>query len=40
MKETLGPYAHSYLVKAKSEEWDAYQRIVTPWELDRLLAVL
>ena len=40
MKETLGPYAHSYLVKAKAEEWDAYQRIVTPWELDRLLAVL
>lgn len=40
MKRTLGPYAHSYLVKAKLEEWDAYQRIVTPWELDRLLAVL
>ncbi len=40
MKETLGSHAHSYLVKAKSEEWDSFQRIVTPWERDRLLAVL
>lgn len=40
MRETLGEHIHSYLVKAKREEWDAYQRHVSEWERDRYLAVL
>ena len=40
MRETLGEHIHGYLVRAKRAEWNEYQRIVTPWELDRCLAVL
>ena len=40
MRETLGDHIHDYLVRAKREEWEAYQDIVTPWELKRNLAVL
>ena len=40
MRETLGAHIHDYLVRAKREEWNAYQAIVTPWELERDLAVL
>lgn len=40
MREVLGDHIHGYLVRAKCQEWDEYQRIVTPWELDRCLAVL
>ncbi len=40
MREVLGDHIHGYLVRAKRQEWDEYQRIVTPWELDRCLAVL
>ena len=40
MREVLGEHIHSYLVRAKRAEWEAYQGIVTPWELDRCLAVL
>lgn len=40
MREVLGEHIHSYLVRAKRAEWEAYQGIVTPWELERDLAVL
>ena len=40
MCETLGEHIHDYLVRTKREEWEAYQGIVTAWELERNLAVL
>lgn len=40
MRETLGEHIHDYLVRTKREEWEAYQGIVTAWELERNLAVL
>lgn len=40
MKETLGEHIHSYLVKAKREEWMSYLRHVSQWERDRYLAVM
>lgn len=40
MRETLGEHIHSYLVSAKRAEWNEYQGVVTPWELERGLAVL
>lgn len=40
MREALGAHVHEYLVDAKRKDWQGYQRIVTPWEIDRNLAVL
>ena len=40
MKRTLGEHIHSYLVETKRAEWIGYLRHVSPWELDRYLAVL
>ncbi len=40
MRETLGEHIHSYLVRAKRQEWNDYQRFVSEWERDRYLAVL
>ena len=40
MRETLGEHIHGYLVAAKRTEWNDYQAQVSPWELDRYLAVL
>ncbi len=40
MRETLGEHIHTYLVSAKRTEWNEYQSFVTPWEIDRCLAVL
>ncbi len=40
MHETLGEHIHSYLLASKRAEWEDYQRTVTPWEIDRCLAVL
>ena len=40
MREVLGEHIHSYLVEQKRADWTEYQRIVTPWELERDLAVL
>ena len=40
MREPLGEHIHDYLVRTKREEWEAYQGIVTAWELERNLAVL
>ncbi len=40
MRETLGEHIHGYLVREKRRVWNEYQRIVTPWELERDLAVL
>ncbi len=40
MRETLGEHIHSYLVASKRAEWRDYQGTVTPWEIDRCLAVL
>ncbi len=40
LRQTLGEHTHEFLVQQKSAEWSAYQSNVTPWERDRLLAVL
>ncbi len=40
MKDVLGEHTHKYLCQAKHYECDQYERVVTQWELDRLLAVL
>ncbi len=40
MREVMGEDIHDYLVRAKRRSWEEYQAIVTPWELDRCLAVL
>ena len=40
MKKTLGDHIHSYLVETKRAEWVDYLCHVSPWELDRYLAVL
>src|SRR5660398_214348 len=40
MREALGDHIHEYLIRNKKAEWDAYKAIVTPYELDRYLAVL
>ncbi len=40
MREVVGEHMHSYLVRTKRMEWDAYQAHVTQWELDRYLAAL
>ena len=40
MREVLGDHIHSYLVQTKRAEWMEYLSHVSPWELDRYLAVL
>lgn len=40
MREVLGAHVHEYLVETKRKDWLSYQQVVTPWELDRNLAVL
>lgn len=40
MKEVLGDHIHSFLVDAKTKDWNDYLRQVSTWELDRYLGVL
>jgi glutamine synthetase len=40
MKEVLGERIHGFLVDFKKAEWRKYLEQVSPWELNRLLAVL
>ncbi|HEX6209057.1 MAG TPA: glutamine synthetase family protein [Actinomycetota bacterium] len=40
LRETLGDHVHEFLIRNKREEWDAYKRYVTPYELERYLPVL
>lgn len=40
MREALGDHVFEYLVRNKQAEWDEYKAVVTPYELDRYLAVL
>jgi len=40
MREALGDHVFEYLIRNKQAEWDEYKAIVTPYELDRYLAVL
>jgi len=40
LRETLGDHVHEFLILNKREEWDAYKRYVTPYELERYLPVL
>jgi glutamine synthetase len=39
MLKALGEHVHSRYVDLKRQEWDDYRVQVTPWELDRYLAV-
>jgi glutamine synthetase len=40
MREVLGDHIHGFLVDAKREEWNDYQRHISSWEFDRYLSVL
>jgi len=40
MREALGDHIFEYLIRNKQAEWDEYKAVVTPYELDRYLAVL
>jgi len=40
MREALGDHIFDYLIRNKQAEWDEYKAVVTPYELDRYLAVL
>lgn len=40
MREVLGDHIYEYLLDAKRQEWEEYQKVVTAWELERYLAVL
>lgn len=40
MRDVLGSHVHEYLVDTKRNDWRSYQQVVTPWELERGLAVL
>src|ERR671931_2092987 len=40
LRQALGDHVHEYLIRNKREEWDAYKAYVTPYELDRYLAIL
>jgi glutamine synthetase len=40
MREILGEHIHSFFVRNKRAEWDAYCAQVSQWELDRYLALL
>jgi glutamine synthetase len=40
VRETLGDHVCDYLIRNKLEEWDAYQTLVTPYEIERYLPIL
>lgn len=40
MRKVLGDHIHSFLVETKRAEWIEYLNNVSPWELERYLAVL
>ncbi len=40
VRETLGEGVFDYFLRNKRSEWDDYRRTVTPFELDRYLAIL
>jgi glutamine synthetase len=40
LREALGDHVFEYLVRNKKEEWDGYKAYVTPYELERYLAIL
>ena len=40
VRETLGDGVFDYFLRNKRAEWDDYRRTVTPFELDRYLAIL
>ena len=37
VQEALGPHIYERFMDARHEEWEAYRRQVTPWELNRYL---
>jgi glutamine synthetase len=38
MRETLGEHIFDHFLTAKREEWSAYMRYVSPWEVERYLS--
>ncbi len=38
--ETLGEHVFDYFLRNKKAEWEAYRRVVTPFEIDRYLPLL
>ena len=39
VRDALGEHIFEHFLAAKRDEWDAYIRHVSPWELDRYLSV-
>lgn len=40
MADILGTHTHEFLAQVKMQDWRTYQSVVSPWELERCLAVL
>ncbi len=40
LRGALGDHVHEYLIRNKREEWDSFKAYVSPFELDRYLAIL
>jgi glutamine synthetase len=39
IQDALGPHVYERFVSAKTQEWDEYRLQVTPWEVERYLAI-
>jgi len=39
IQEALGEHIYERYIEAKTQEWDAYRRHVSQWELDRYLPI-
>ncbi|HYJ61504.1 MAG TPA: type I glutamate--ammonia ligase [Actinomycetota bacterium] len=40
LRAALGDHVHEFLIRAKRDEWDAFQANVSPYELERYLPIL
>jgi glutamine synthetase len=40
LREALGDHVHEFLIRAKRDEWGAFQANVSPYELERYLPIL
>ena len=40
LRTALGEHVHEFLIRAKRDEWEAFQANVSPYELERYLPIL
>lgn len=40
VKETLGPHIFDNFIHVKREQWDAYRKYVTSWEIDKYIHII